>query len=219
MKFTDQFIKEIERFTSIYCLVSGGYHSSTSALLLKDYGYSNVYLVHNRTYLEMKSSLDLIQKIIYLTDYPYILVEPNLQERVGKIYKDSLDKIPEIIQYFKENKRNVRDLIPCCRKLKKNPARRFYTKEIDKQNSVVISSLLPHESFNRGMRLKELRLRNTYIRLHKTAGNVFHAYPFRDCYSDRPFHKYLLDKGIIAEHSGCVKCPLREAYSIFRSQK
>ena len=127
--------------------------------------------------------------------------------------------IPKIVEYYNQNKRNVRDLIPCCRKLKKNPARRFYTKEINKQNSVVISSLLPHESFNRAWRLKELRELNTYIRLHRTAGYVYHAYPFRDCYSDRPFHKYLLDKGITAEHSGCVKCPLVEAYSIYRSQK
>ena len=57
MKFTEQFLKEISEFVSIYCLVSGGYHSTTAALLLKDYGFSNVYLVHNRTYLEMKSSL------------------------------------------------------------------------------------------------------------------------------------------------------------------
>jgi len=219
MKFTECFLEEINKFTSIYCLISGGYHSTTSALLLKDYGFSNVYLVHNRTYLEMKSSLDLIQKIIYLTDYPYILVEPNLKERIGKIYKDSLNMIPEIIEYYKQNKKNIRDLIPCCRKLKKNPARRFYTKEIDKQNSVIISSLLPHESFNRNWRLKELRNNNTYIRLHRNAGYVYHAYPFRDYYSDNPFHKYLLSKGIIAEHSGCVKCPLIEAYLIYKNEK
>ena len=167
----------------------------------------------------MKSSLDLIQKIIYLTDYPYILIEPNLKERIGKIYKDSLDMIPKIVEYYIQNKRNVKDLIPCCHKLKKNPARRFYTKEIDKKNSVVILSLLPHESFNRNWRLKELRNRNTYIRLHRNAGYVYFAYPFRDCYSDRPFHKYLLDKDIIAEHSGCVKCPLVEAYFIYKNIK
>ena len=214
--FTGQFIKEISDFRTIYCDFSGGYHSTTSALQLDDSGFENVVLIHNKTYLETKYCLDLIQKVIYMTDYPYILIDPKeygLKERIGDIFRDSLKKVPEIIKKFQCNESlNIRDIIPCCRKLKKAPSRRFYTKEIDKSNSVIISSILPHENQNRRRRLKELREKGTYLRLVKKKGNVWYAYPWRDMHSDRPFHDYLWTKGIMPEHSGCVMCPIQIAY-------
>lgn len=217
MKFPTLFLDEISTFRTIYCLISGGYHSTTASLLLKDHGFENVILLHNKTYLEMPHVLDLIQDIIYRTDYAYIETEPTLKDKnVGQIIKESLDKIPEIIKCFEEGKGNYRDFIPCCKLLKKSPARKFYTKEIDKENSIVISSLCPFESRNRNKWLTERRKINTYIRLHKKMGNVWYAYPFRDNYSDRPFHEYLMSKDIIPEHSGCIKCPIQIAYTKFK---
>ena len=213
-----KFLDEISNFKTIYCLISGGYHSSSAALLLYDYSFSNVCLLHNRTYLEQKNSLNLIQDIIYRTDYSYIQTEPNLKgKRVGQIFKESLDKVDLIVDCFMKNKRNYRDFVPCCKKLKKGPARKFYTREINKKNDVVISSLCPHESKNRNFWLTELRNKNTFIRLHKKFGNVYHAYPFRDLYSDRPFHEYLITKGIMPEHSGCVMCPINIAYDKWKN--
>ncbi len=207
------FLEEISDFKTIYCLISGGYHSSSAALLLYDYGFKNVCLVHNRTYLEFKHALNLIQDIIYRTDYSYIQTEPNLHgKRVGQVIKESMNKVDDIVQYLTDNKINYRDLIPCCKILKKSPSRKLYTKELDKTNSVVISSLCPFESKNRARWLKELRNKDTYLRLHKKFGNVWHGYPFRDIYSNMPFHFYLLSKGIVPEHSGCVICPIQSAY-------
>lgn len=220
MRLPAQFIDEISPFKTLYCLVSGGYHSTTACLLLKDYGFDNVCLVHNKTHLEMNHVLDLIQDLIYRTDYSYIETEPNLKGKsIGLILKESLEKIPEIISCFEKRKGNYRDFIPCCKILKKSPARKFYTKEINKENSVVISSLCPFESRNRNYWLKQLREKDTYIRLHKKMGYVFHAYPFRDIYSDRPFHEYLISKDIIPEHSGCIKCPIQIAYKQFKKKK
>lgn len=217
--FSQQFIHEISNFETIYCLLSGGYHSTTASLLLKDFGFNNVCLVHNKTYLEMKHVLNLIQDIIYRTDYSYIETEPDLKGKsIGLILKESLKKVPEIVKCFEQNKGNYRDFIPCCKILKKSPARKFYTKEINKKTSVIISSLCPFESRNRNYWLKQLRERHTYIRLHKKMGNVFYAYPFRDIYSDRPFHEYLISKNIIPEHSGCIKCPIQIAYTKFKSK-
>jgi rhodanese-related sulfurtransferase len=51
MRLTKQFIEEIKPFKTIYCLVSGGYHSTAAALLLKEHGFENVILTHNKTYL------------------------------------------------------------------------------------------------------------------------------------------------------------------------
>ena len=157
--------------------------------------------------------LRIVQEI-YKTDYSYIETKPDLKgKRVGQILRESMDMVDRIVQCFIENKGNYRDFIPCCRKLKKGPSRRLYTKELDKQTSVVISSLCPFESRNRNHWLKELREKKTYLRLHQKFGNVWHGYPFRDIYSDRPFHKYLISKDIVPEHSGCVICPIGVAYN------
>ncbi|KKN18340.1 hypothetical protein LCGC14_0956600 [marine sediment metagenome] len=220
LSLSGNFLDEISIYKTIYCLISGGYHSTSAALLLYDYGFKNVCLVHNRTYLEFKHVLDLIQDIIYRTDYSYIETKPNLHgKRVGQIIKESMNKVDDIVQYFIDDRMDYKDFIPCCKLLKKSPSRKLYTREIDKSNSVIISSLCPFESKNRGRWLKQLRDKDTYIRLHKKFGNVWHAYPFRDMYSNMPFHFYLLSKGIIPEHSGCVICPIQVAYGKFMELK
>lgn len=219
---TGNFLDEISDFKRFYILFSAGYHSTTTALQFHDYGFKNCVLVHNQTFLEPKYTLDLIQKIIKITDFPYILVNPKhygLNERVGDIFKQSLSKVDDIVEYFKLNRKDYRDIIPCCKKLKKGPSRKFYTKELNKDEDVVISSILPHESANRGINLAELRNKDTYLRFHKKMGGVWHAYPWRDMFSDRPFHDYLLTKGIMPEHSGCIKCPIQIAYDKWKNSK
>ncbi len=220
LAFTKGFLEEISTFKTIYCLISGGYHSTSACLLLYDYGFKNVCLVHNKTYLEFKHALNLIQDLIYRTDYSYIETKPNTHgKRIGQILKESMNQVDNIVQCFINHKGNYRDFIPCCKILKKSPSRKLYTKEIDKSNSVVISSLCPFESRNRNYRLKQLREGKTYLRLHKKFGNVWHGYPFRDIYSNMPFHFYLLLKGIIPEHSGCVICPIQVAYKKYKEYK
>lgn len=219
--FPGNFLREINEFDYIYVPFSAGYHSTTSVLKLHDLGYKNVFLLHNKTYLETRYVLDLIQEIVFKTDYPISFIEPNKHGlRIGQIIRKSMEQIPQIIQDFRENKHNYRDHIICCKYLKKSSSRKWYTKNLlDKSKSVIISSLCPYESYNRNMRLTELRKKNTYIRLHQKFGNVYYAYPFRDIYSVRPFHNYLISKGIFPEHSGCVICPIREAYDIWKGLK
>ncbi len=218
--FTQEFIKEISKFETIYCLISGGYHSTTSALLLNELGFENVCLLHNKTYLESRQTKKLIQTIIKRTDFSYNEIIPDLKgKRVGDIIRDSLNQIDAIKQYLEMGKKNFRDLIPCCKILKKKPSRRWYSKNINKETSVVISSLCPYESTNRGTRLAELRKKDTHIRLHERHGKVYHAYPFRDIFSVRPFHKYLISKRIMPEHSGCTPCPIQIAYHEFNLER
>lgn len=211
---TTEFLEEIKQFETIYCLISGGYHSTTTALLLKDHGFDNVKLLHNRTYLETKESMETMKKVIELTKYPYVETFPNIEKRPGEIIRESFKDIDKIIKCMIDGKKNHRDFISCCRILKKSPARRWYTQNIDKENSVIISSLCPFESSNRSYWLKELRDKDTYLRLHKKMGNVYYAYPFRDVYSNEPFRKYLISKDFFPEHSGCIICPIRVAYMI-----
>lgn len=218
--FLAHFLDEIKEYDMIYCLISGGYHSTSTALLLNDYGFKNVSLVHNRTYLESKFALNLIQDVIYKTNYSYNLIEPDLRgKRIGDILKESLNQVDKIIECFKNDLQNYRAFIPCCKILKKKPSRKWFTKNIDKKNSIVISSLCPFESTNRNYRLKQLREEKTYIRLHNRMGKVWYAYPWRDMWSDRSFHNYLLTKGIMPEHSGCIMCPIQIAYRKWKKDR
>ena len=214
-----EFFNEIKKFKKIYCLISGGYHSTSAVYLLYDFGFKNITLIHNKTWLEMDHVNELIQKLIFETNYSYIETTPYTEIQALNILKTSLKEIPKIVESFKNNQLNYRDWIPCCKKLKKSPSRKLYTKEINKKNSVIISALCPFESRNRNYWLKQLRNQKTYLRVHKKFGNVNYAYPFRDIYTDRPFHKYLINKDIIPEHSGCKICPIKIAYNKFNNNK
>ena len=218
MRFNEQFIKEISGFETIYCHVSGGVHTTASAYLLKDHGFENVSLIHNLTYLEYPECLNLIQKIIFDTDYSYNVIPPNLKgKRMSEIMRESFSAIPKIKKGLEDETikpDNVRDYITCCKIFKKTPSRIWYTKNIDKKNSVIIMAICPYESKNRKRHLTELRQKNTFIRLHKTHGNVYHAYPFRDAYNEYPFYKYLLTKGINPMHCGCQICPMRIIFNM-----
>lgn len=231
IKLDKQFIEEIRPFEIIICTVSGGIHSTVSALKLKEYGFENVILLHNITLLEMRSSIQTMIKLQEFTNYPYFKVYPNLgKETIWDILRRSLQKIPEVRKDIEEDKRNRgkkgykkkydRHKFECCKKLKKDPSKEFYN-FIDKKNSVVISSLCPFESDNRGWRLNELRNKDTYLRLHKKFGNVWHAYPFRDIIArnsdTKLFRPYLYSKGFgDTQHSGCVICPILYCFDLWK---
>jgi len=185
--------------------------------LLHDYGFKNVTLLHNKTFLELKVNIDLIKKIREITGYHYIETTPKHTERIGDIIKKSFEQVEKIAEYIKLRKQNYRDFIDCCRKLKKAPSRRWYLKNIDIENTVIISSLCPFESWNRRRWLKELKEKDTFIRLHGKMGSVYYAYPFRDIYSNEPFRRYLIIKEIFPEHSGCIICPIRMAHMIVKN--
>jgi len=218
LKLSKQFIEEITPFETIYCQQSGGIHSSAIAYLLKDYGFKNVSLIHNLTYLEYPECLNLIQRIIYDTDYSYNLIYPNLKgKRMSEIMKESFLAIPKIKKGLKDGtikSGNVRDHITCCKFLKKTSSRIWYTKNINKETSVVIMAITPYESKNRKRHLTELRRKRTYLRLHKKHGNVWHAYPFRDIYSGYHFYKYLMSKNVVPIHSSCQICPMRIIFNM-----
>jgi hypothetical protein len=226
MKLDPKFIKEISKAEMIICLVSWGYHSSTAALLLKDYGFENVILLHNKTYLEQPFSKKIMKEVIKITEYPYIEAKPNLKERPGMILRDSFNKklVKRIAVSLKSDKNDYRDYTPCCTKLKKAPAKKWYSENINKKTDVVISSLCAFEGgplSNRYIRLKELRDLNTFLRLHKKMGNVWYAYPFRDYKfkrRERDFYYYLNSKGIIPEHSSCIICPIHIARMIKKNR-
>ena len=44
-----QFLKEISIFDNIYIELSGGYHSTITAILFYELGYKNIGLIHNNT--------------------------------------------------------------------------------------------------------------------------------------------------------------------------
>lgn len=218
MKLSEQFIGEISQFDTIYCLVSGGYHSTASALLLKDNGFENVILLHNKTFLEMKSSINTISLLQQITYYEYFETTPNLKnETVWDIMKRSLQRIPEVIEDIKKDKTKYdRSKFECCRKLKKTPGKKYY--QTLPLGSVVLSSICPFESSNRNRRLTELKRQNTFLRWHKT-NNITYAYPFRDQRSEKPFLPYLRTKGFSKiEHSGCVICPILICFKIYNKR-
>ena len=144
MKFDKKFIEELNQFEDIYCLISGGYHSTTSALLLKDSGFKNVTLLHNNTNLEMRTSLKTIDKVIEITGFEFIQVIPHLKGTIWDLMKECFKKIPEVREDIK-NGRYDRTKFKCCYELKKKPIKHFYN-SLDKSKSVVINSLCPFES-------------------------------------------------------------------------
>lgn len=215
IKLEKQFIEEISQFETIYCLVSGGYHSTASALLLKDNDFENVILVHNKTFLEMRSSVKTMQKLQDITKYPYIEIEPDLKgETVWEIMKRSLQKIPEVREDIR-NKKYDRSKFECCRKLKKAPGYKFFR---TKKNSVIIDSQCPFESNQRNHRLREIREKDTWIREMKKG--YIKAYPFRDFFSAKPFLPYLKNKGFSKiKHSGCVICPILIVFKMYKEER
>ena len=215
MKLPKQFITEIKQFERIYCLVSGGYHSTASALLLKDHGFENVILVHNRTYLESSSSKETMKKLQKLTKYSYIETKPDLNgETVWDVMKRSFQKIPEVIEDIKNN-RYDRKKFECCTKLKKNSSDKFFAGE---ENFVVIDSSCPYESNRRSYYAMDLRNRNTYLRLLKKR-KFWKTYPFRDVFSEKDFLPYLKNKGFHKiKHSGCVICPILICFKMYNER-
>ncbi len=218
MDLDKHFIEEISTFKTIYCHQSGGLHTSAIAYKLHEIGFKNVSLIHNQTYLEYPECLDTIQKIIFDTDFSYNVIPPNLKgKRMSELMRESFLVIPEIkkgIACKSIETSNIRDYIPCCKVLKKTSSRKWYTKNIDKSNSVVIMAICPYENKNRQRHLTELRRGNTFLRLHKKHGNVWHAYPFRDAFHEYPFYKYLLGKNMTPIHSGCQICPIRIIFNM-----
>jgi len=228
IKLDKQFIEEIKQFETIYCLVSGGYHSTTSALLLKDIGFENVVLVHNKTFLEMKSSIKTMQYLQEKTGYEFIETKPDLgEETVWDIIRRSLQKIPEVMEDIK-NKKYDRKKFECCTKLKKNSGDKFFeTVRTERMrirdgiisfDYVVIDSSCPYESSRRSYYAIDLRKRNTYLRFLKKR-KFWKAYPFRDHFSEKPFLSYLRSKGFHKiKHSGCVICPILICFRMYNER-
>ena len=215
IKLDKQFIEEIKQFETIYCLISGGYHSTASALLLKDNGFENVILIHNKTYLESRSSKETMKKLQKLTKYSYIETEPDLKgETVWEIMKRSFQKIPEVIEDI-QNKRYDRKKFECCTKLKKNSGDKFFAGE---ENFVVVDSSCPYESNRRSYYAMDLRNRNSYLRFLKKR-KFWKAYPFRDAFSEKDFLPYLKSNGFPKiKHSGCVICPILIVFKIYNER-
>ncbi len=225
MEFTKLFLDEISQYETIICFVSGGYHSTTSALKLFDHSFKNVYLLHNKTFLEMKSSSNTMKKLQEVTQYPYIETTPNLKnETVWDIMKRSLQRIPEVMEDIK-NKRYNRRKFECCDKLKKDSGdyylKTFKTHKMqisDKHiyyDFVVIDSSCPYESSRRSYYARDIRNKKTYLRFLKKR-LFWKAYPFRDCFSEKPFLPYLKSKGFTKiKHSGCIICPILICFKIY----
>lgn len=207
-----QFLEQISIFKNIYIELSGGYHSTTTVLLFHELKFKNIFLLHNDTKLQYKECMDNIHKLINITDYPIIFIKPFHKRKLSDIMKESFRNIE-----IAKGKHNYRDYFKCCRILKKQASKSWINKNL-LDNSVIISSLLPYESFNRQMRLYELKKQNTYLRFHKTQ-NCFKGYPYRDyLYGHRNysrkiyevlFENKLREYELNINHSGCKICPIR----------
>lgn len=210
----EQFFNEIDEYKHIYIEISGGYHSSNTVLSFYEKGYENIYLIHNDTKLQYSKCLDNIQKLIYITDYSLIFKEPNLKKKkISILLKESFQNIEKAKLHI----HNYRDYFTCCKVLKQN--RKYkWNNDYLLNNSIVISSICPFESYNRQMRLFQLKKQNTYIRFHKNQ-NIIKGYPYRDLlighrkYSrklfDNLFENKLNKYSLHLIHSGCKICPIR----------
>ena len=208
MKLSNQFFEELRQFEDKFLLISGGYHSTSSALSLKDNGFEDVTLIHNETGLEMRSSIKTINKVIEKTNYEIIYVIPNLKQTIWELMKECFLKVPEIKKELRAGAKFDRGKFKCCYALKKKPIRNFY-KQLNTKNSVIVSSLCPYESQNRGVWLSELRAKKTYLRPQYKYNGLNFIYPFRDHYKELDFVKYLTKKGFNKiERSACIICPI-----------
>ena len=137
---------------------------------------------------------------------------------MNKIMKESFKNI----ELAKNNLKNYRDYFKCCKILKQN--RKYkWNNDYLLENSIIISSICPYESFNRQIRLNELRKQNTYIRFHKNQ-NIIKGYPYRDLlkgnriysrnYYDKLFENKLKEYDLNIKHSGCKICPIRILFPI-----
>ena len=215
------FYKEIfsRNFNNYYLECSGGYHSTYTILHFYKNNIKNCFLFHNETYLEYSECKENISKLIKMTKYPIIITKPNFKKYINmnNLMKISFSNINKAKEVIKKGKHNYRDFFPCCKVLKKYPSIKWIKENI-LPNSIIISSLTPYESFNRQMRLYELKKKNTYIRFHKTK-NSYVGYPFRDLlYGNRNntrkiveplFENYLGLYKMNIKHSGCKFCPIR----------
>lgn len=224
IKLPEQFLKEINQFENIYIEISGGYNSTITAILFYELGYKNIGLIHNNTKLQYIECLENIQKVIYLTDYSIIFKEPILKgKRISQVLQESFKNIDKA----KNNLKNYRDYFPCCKILKQKRNHKW-NDDFLLENSVVISSLTPYESYNRQMRLFELKKKNTYIRFHKSQ-NIFKGYPYRDLllgnreYSRNIYNKLFENKlneyKLNIKHSGCRICPIRILFPNMLTEK
>jgi len=213
------FLKEISIFDNIYIEISGGYHSTITVILFYELGYKNIGLIHNNTKLQYSECLDNIQKLIYLTDYSLLFKNPNLKKKsMNLIMKESFQNIEKAKLHLK----NYRDYFNCCKILKQTRNHKW-NNDFLLDNSIIISSLIPYESYNRQMRLFELKKKDTYIRFHKKQ-NIFKGYPYRDLlignriYSrkiyDKLFENKLKEYNLNIIHSGCKICPIRILFPI-----
>jgi len=207
-----QFFNEISEKKNIYIETSGGYHSSNTVLEFYELGYKNVFLIHNDTKLQYIECLDNIHRLIEITDYPIVFITPFHKRNISDIMKESFSNIENA-----RGKHNYRDYFSCCRVLKKQASKSWNNKNL-LDNSIVISSLTPYESFNRQMTLFELKKSNSFVRFHKTQ-NCYKGYPYRDLlhgnrrYSRKIyeplFEQKLRQYNLNIKHSGCRICPIR----------
>lgn len=198
----------------IYIETSGGYHSNYTILSFFEKKFKNIILINNKTFLEYHECLKNIEKIVQVTNYPINYIKPNLNKfkTMNNLMKESFKNISKA-----KNIKNYRDFFPCCRILKKNPAKSWLKKNM-LPNSIVISSLTPYESFQRQMRLFELKNNNTYFRNHKTKGCIV-GYPYRDLlHGNRQYTRKIIEPifeaklkkyNLNIKHSGCKICPIR----------
>lgn len=218
MKLPEQFIEEIKPFETIFCLVSGGWHSTTAALLLFKHKFKNVILVHNKTWLEMKSSLKTMQKLQQITGYEYIEIEPDLGEKtIWDVMKESFQKIPEVREDI-QNKKYDRNKFSCCKVLKKGPSAKYFRKL---ENCIVVDSQCPYESNRRSFYLAELRKKEIYFRYLKSRG-FWKIYPFRDILSKKQFIPFInFTKSYIPDikHSGCIICPILICFNMYKEER
>ena len=218
-----QFLREISTFDYIYIEISGGYHSTITVILFYELGYKNIGLIHNNTKLQYNACLENIQKLIYITDYSLIFKEPNFRKKsMSIIMKESFQNIKKAKFHLK----NYRDYFSCCKILKQTRNYKW-NNDFLLDNSIIISSLIPYESYNRQMRLFQLKKQNTYLRFHKNQ-NITKGYPYRDLlignrissrkYYDNLFEIKLKKYNFNIKHSGCRICPIRILFPIMLTE-
>lgn len=211
----------LNQFTKIFCLVSGG-HDSTYLYekLKKSYG-DKVYPVNCYNPFETSETLTKISK-----DTNYIQVKPNERYKYGEILKKSFLKLPQARE-LRKNKKYEKKIFPCCKIIKHKA---FLADPLFKEpNTVVISGIKAGDGKIRGWFLKDLRNppeKHNYASdpkkgfFHRHKGGQLYCYPFRDYFwRELPgiCIRKLKKKYPTLDHSGCRICPVVVLFNLTKA--
>lgn len=203
MKFED-----LNKFSKIYILVSGGFDSTYLFEKLKKKYSEKVYAVNCFNPYEWNETLKQIE----------IQEKKRFIKILPKDYKDIIRKsflmLPYAYKLQQEGKYYGKKIFPCCRILKHKEFKR--DNRFKEPNTVVVSGIKWGDSKQRRIFLSQLHNKNTFF--HRNKDGILYYYPFRDFphyeLTEKMKNK-LYKKYPNISHSGCILCPILVLFNLY----